>query len=190
MCAEKAEGKNWKDLLDSDLFNNAGKTQFLVKRAETVEKKIRQEKPKGLKYKEAPIHLFPEHPKSPYFQEGAQYADYEVNVQYTLNYLMDLKASLKGENRCLPEALIDRNYIALMAREQYLAQRNKRPVREPLINALEDAIAPDIAGRYGWDLEYVRKGLLDKCVLSMVSAFNVKPNLFSIYEKTDKTGKK
>jgi hypothetical protein len=73
-----------------------------------------------------------------------------------------------------------------MAREYYLAERNNRPVREPLINALEDAIAPDIADRYGWDQEYVRKGLLEKCALAIVGAFKKRPELFSIYEKTDK----
>lgn len=179
--------KDWKSLLESELFSNAGKTQYLVRQAEDIKKKHRDRSPQGLTYKEAPIHLFPEHPKSPYFQEGSPYADYEVNIAYTLNYILDLKADLKGEPRCKPQSLIDRNYIALMAREYYLAEHNKRPVRETLLNALEDAVAPDIAERYGWDEEYVRKGLLEKCALAMVGAFNKRPELFSIYEKTDKT---
>jgi hypothetical protein len=187
---EKKSGEgNWKDLLESDLFKAAGKTQYLFKRAEKIEKKqrkLQRVSDKGLKYKETPIHLFPEHPKAPYLQEGAKYAEYEINIAYMINYLMDLKADLKGDARCSPEALIDRNYIALMARETYLANHNRRPVREQLINALEDAIAPDIAQRYGWDQEYVRKGLLEKCALAMVDAFEKRPQLFSIYEKTEK----
>jgi hypothetical protein len=186
---EQGEKKDWSSLLDSDLFSNAGKTQHLVRRAESMAEK-RQKKPQGLKYKEAPTHLFPEHPKSPYFQEGSPYADYEVNIAYTINFLLDLKAALKGEQRSNPESITDRNYIALMAREHYLAQHNKRPLREVLLNALEDAAAPDIAQRYGWELEYVRKGLLEKCVQAMVGAFNKRPELFSIYEKTEKTSKK
>ncbi len=185
MGEEKKKKADWKSLLDSDLFSAAGKTQYLVKRAEKIEDKIRSD-PKGLTYKETPIHLFPEHPKAPYLQEGAKYADYEINIAYTLNYIQDLKANLRGEKKAAPESIIDRNYIALMAREHYLAEHNKRPAREALLNALEDAIAPDIAQRYGWDQEYVRKGLLEKCVLAMVQAFNKRPELFSIYEKTEK----
>ncbi len=185
MTDEQKKKTDWKTLLDSDLFNTAGKTQFLFKRAEKIEKKHRKN-PQGLTYKEAPIHLFPEHPKAPYLQEGAKYADYEINIAYTLNYIRDLKADLKGERKASPESVIDRNYIALMAREYYLAEHNRRPVRETLINALLDAATPDIADRYGWDEEYVRKGLLEKCTLAMVQAFNKKPELFSIYEKTEK----
>lgn len=194
-CELKMKEKpNFKNLLDGDLFSENGKkekkefnTQVVLRKQEGIRQKLKDQDKKS--YKGFPVHLFPGHLKAPYIEEEGKFSDYEINIAYTANYILDLKSDIKGEAECSKESLLDRMYIALMARAKNNIE--DKVMQETAIKAFEDAIAPDIAERYNWDEEYVRKGLLPACVLAMEKAFKAKPRLLQIYEQTlARNGKK
>jgi hypothetical protein len=189
-----------KDFTDAlSIFDEADKTpkkrpafntQVILKKEEKRREKVQ---PRDmLNYSKDITHLFPEHPKSPYLQPGAKYSDYPINVQYTIQFILDLKADMKGEADCSPESLVEREYIALMARAK-VTIKDEPGKLDAVLKVFEDAITPDIAKRYGWEEEYVRKGLLEKCVYAMFEGFTRKPQLLRIFEQTlagRKNGKK
>jgi len=188
------EKPDFKDLLAGDLFSENGKkekkafnTQFVLKKQEGIRQKLKKQDKKS--YKGFPVHLFPGHLKAPYIKEEGKFSDYEINIAYTAQYILDLKADMKGEAECPKESLLDRMYIALMARTKNNIE--DKVMQENAVRVFEDAIAPDIAERYDWDEEYVRKGILPACVLAMEQAFKAKPRLLDIYEQTlARNGKK
>ena|GEM_PF-6463373 len=175
---------DFKELLNGDLFTSAMNTRIVFKNQERKRKELTPEKRTArdqLNYSQDIIHLFPEHPKAPYMQEDTKYSQYPVNIAYTIDFILDVKADKKGEPRCSPEALTERTYIALMARTN-IDYADAPRKKEGTLNMLEDAITPDIAERYGWEQEYVRKGILDKCVAAMIDAFTQKPELLNIFK--------
>ena len=185
---------NFEELLEGGLFNgneNGEKkifnTQVILNKQEKFRKKVKEQTRKD--YKGFPIHLFPGHMKAPYLDKEAKFSDYELNIAYTAHYLFELKSDMKGEASCTEESLVDRMYIALMARAKTTIE--DKTLQENATQVFEDAIAPDIAERHGFDEEYVRKGLLPACVLAMEKAFKAKPRLLQIYEQTlARNGKK
>lgn len=187
------EKPNFKDLLAGDLFSENGKTekktfntQVILKKQEGIRKKLKEQ---DRSYEGFPVHLFPGHLKAPYIEAEGKFSDYEINIAYTAQYILDLKSDMKGEAECSKESLLDRMYIALMARTKSTIE--DKLTQESAVKIYEDAIAPDIAERYCFDEEYVRKGLLPACVLAMEKAFEAKPRLLEIYEQTlARNGKK
>jgi hypothetical protein len=188
------EQPNFKELLEGDLFSGNGNgkkkpfnTQVILKKQEDIRQKLKEQDRKS--FKRFPVHLFPGHLKAPYLDKNGRFSEYEINIAYTAHYIYELKTDKKGEADCSAESLLERMYIALMARAKTRVE--DKTMQDNAIQVFEDAIAPDIAERYGFDEEYVRKGLLPACVLAMEKAFQAKPRLLEIYEQTlAKNGRK
>lgn len=167
---------------------SASRTQVALRREEVRRAKL---KAKGREYKEFPVHLFPSHPKAPYLDRSGIFSEYGINAAYTLQYLLDYRADVRGEPReCSSESLSERTFVALMARARI--NFNDQPLhRDKVVKVFEDAVVSDIVRRYdhlkGWNEYYVRAALLNRCVEAMVEGFSVRYKrvnniLLQIYE--------
>jgi hypothetical protein len=179
--------------LFSETAKKLGNTVVILKKAEERRKNLNGSS-KGLAYKTYPLHLFPSHHKAPYIREEGEagtiaariYGRDGANTQYTANFILEYDFDKNGKKLCSEESLVDRVYIALMARQKLNFKDDEKTLFEAQ-KVIEDIIVPSITKRYayldGWNEEYVRLGVLRACVDAMAEAFTKRPSLLKMYEK-------
>lgn len=183
--------------------------EIAERKAVPKKKKKAKKRASPLTYKEIPIHLFPEHPKAPYMELDWKYAG-ETHVGYTIHFISEFKAYLRGEKR-LSNSLAESVYMALMAdaiinlddkplnpqnsldREvnDTLARAGISPqssVQELALHVLSKCTLEEVVERYrekveNWNTEAVQNNMY-RCAHAMARAFREKPALHSMFTKS------